>query len=44
MAVYEYKHREWEKLEIERKERLSAQCHKSRLDTLKLDTLVNLKQ
>lgn len=42
--MYEYKHREWERLEIERKERLSSQCHQSRLDNLSLDTLVGLKR
>lgn len=43
-AAYEDKHREWETLEIERKERLVSQCHQSRLDHLNLDTLVALKK
>lgn len=44
VGIYEYKHREWKRLEIERKERLSVQCHKSRLDHLNLDTLAGLKK
>lgn len=43
VGVYEYKHREWNRLEAERKERLSVQCHKSRLDHLSLDNLAGLK-
>ncbi|CAM9385522.1 unnamed protein product, partial [Ectocarpus sp. 12 AP-2014] len=39
MGVYEYNHREWERLEVERKERLSVTCHQSRLDHLNLDSL-----
>ncbi|CAM9330763.1 unnamed protein product, partial [Ectocarpus sp. 4 AP-2014] len=39
MGVYEYNHREWERLEAERKERLSVTCHQSRLDHLNLDSL-----
>lgn len=42
VGVYEYKHREWERLEVERKERLSTQCHQSRLDYLSLDSLAAL--
>lgn len=43
MEVYEYKRREWVRLEVERKERLAVQCHKSRLDHLHIDTLAGLK-
>ena len=42
VGVYEYKHREWERLEVERKERLSMKCHQSRLDHLNLDSLTGL--
>lgn len=42
VGVYEYKHREWERLEVERKERLSVKCHQSRLDHLNLDSLAGL--
>lgn len=42
MSTYEYKHREWERLEVERKEQLAVQCHQSRLDHLDLDGLAVL--
>lgn len=42
IGVYEYKHREWERLEVERKDRLSMKCHQSRLDHLNIDAFAGL--